>query len=39
MSSKSRGLTEAELEGKNYEFANPKQLVQLAVEHDRMFNY
>lgn len=39
MSSKTRGLTEAELEGKNYEFATPKQLVQLAVEHDRMFNY
>jgi predicted peroxiredoxin len=39
MSSKSRGLTEVELVGKNYEFAYPKQLVQLAVEHDRMFTY
>lgn len=39
MSSKSRGLTEAELEGKNYEFAGPPRFVQLAVEHDRMFSY
>ncbi len=39
MSSKTRGLTERELEGKPYEFAYPKQLVQLAVEHDRMFTY
>jgi predicted peroxiredoxin len=39
MSSKTRGLSEAELHGKPYEFASPKQLVQLAVEHDRMFTY
>ena len=39
MSSKARGLSEAELEGKHYEFAMPQQLVQLAVEHDRMFTY
>jgi predicted peroxiredoxin len=39
MSSKSRGLTEAELEGKSYTFGTPKELVQLAVEHDRMFTY
>jgi predicted peroxiredoxin len=39
MSSKTRGLGEEELEGKPYEFASPKQLVQLAVEHDRMFTY
>lgn len=39
MSSKTRGLTEAELEGKNYQFASPNELVQLAVEHDRMFTY
>lgn len=39
MSSKSRGLTEAELEGKPYQFAGPAELVQLAVEHDRMFTY
>ncbi|MHA2105747.1 MAG: DsrE family protein [Candidatus Hodarchaeales archaeon] len=38
-SSKARGLTESELKGKNYEFAYPKQLVQLAVANDRMFNY
>ena len=39
MSSKTRGLTAQELEGKPYVFATPKQLVQLAVEHDRMFTY
>ena len=39
MSSKSRGLSEAELEGKNYQFATPKDLVKLSVEHDRMFTY
>jgi predicted peroxiredoxin len=39
MSSKTRGLTEVELEGKPYEFAMPSRLVQLAVEHDRMFTY
>jgi predicted peroxiredoxin len=39
MSSKTRGLSEEELEGKPYEFAGPKQLVQLAVDHDRVFTY
>lgn len=39
MSSKSRGLSREELQGKPYEFAYPKQLVQLAVEHDCMFTY
>jgi predicted peroxiredoxin len=39
MSSKTRGLLKEELEGKPYEFAAPKQLVQLAVEHDRLFTY
>ena len=39
MSSKSRGLSEEELEGKPYEFAYPNDLVRLAVEHDRMFTY
>ena len=39
MSSKSRGLTEEELKGKPYEFAYPRDLVRLAVEHDRMFTY
>jgi predicted peroxiredoxin len=39
MSSKSRGLSETELAGKNFQFAMPNHLVQLAVEHDRMFTY
>lgn len=39
MSSMARGLSEDELKGKPYEFAAPKQLVQLAVEHDRLFTY
>lgn len=39
MSSKSRGLTEQELEGKNFQFAAPADLVRLSVEHDRMFTY
>ena len=39
MSSKSRGLTESELQGKPFKFAGPPDLVRLAVEHDRLFNY
>jgi predicted peroxiredoxin len=39
MSSKTRGLTKGDLEGKLYQFASPKELVQLAVEHDRLFTY
>lgn len=39
MSAKSRGLSQTELEGKPMEFATPNVLVQLAVEHDRMFTY
>jgi len=39
MSSKTRGLSEEELVGKPYEFASPHDLVQLAVDHDRMFTY
>ena len=39
MSAKSRGLSQTELEGKPVEFAMPNVLVQLAVEHDRMFTY
>jgi predicted peroxiredoxin len=39
MSSKARGLTPEELEGKPYQFAGPKELVQLSLEHDRLFNY
>lgn len=39
MSSKARGLSQAEIEGKPAEFALPNVLVRLAVEHDRMFTY
>ena len=39
MSSKARGLSQAEIEGKPAEFALPNVLVRLAVEHDRMFIY
>ena len=39
MSSKARGVTEAELEGRNVEMAMPAKLVGLALEHDRMFTY
>lgn len=39
MSAKSRGLSQENLEGKPVEFAMPNILVQLAVEHDRMFTY
>ena len=39
MSSKTRGLTEGQLEGKKYQFESPKELVQLSVEHDRLFTY
>ena len=39
MSSKVRGLTEADLSGKRAEFAAPNMLVRLALEHDRMFTY
>ena len=39
MSAKSRGLEQAELEGKNVKPASPSELVALSIEHDRMFNY
>ena len=39
MSSKARGITEADLEGKGAEMAMPTVLVRLAVENDRMFTY
>lgn len=39
MSAKSRGLIENELEGKPVELAMPNKLVNLAIEHDRMFTY
>lgn len=38
-SSRARGVTEADLEGKPARFAGPPQLVTLALEHDRMFTY
>lgn len=39
MSSKARGVSEADLSGKNAEMAMPTVLVRLALEHDRMFTY
>ena len=39
MSSKGRGLTEAELDGKPAELAPPTRLVQLLVESDRALTY
>ena len=39
MSSKARGMTEDDLEGKPAELALPKRLVQLAFEADRSFTY
>jgi uncharacterized protein len=39
MSSAGRGVTEAELEGKPAELAQPQRLVQLALEHDRTLTY
>jgi predicted peroxiredoxin len=39
MSSKGRGVTEADLAGKPAELAPPARLVQLAVESDHTFTY
>ena len=39
MSSKARGVTDGDLEGKPAEFANPKQLVQLAFAAERACTY
>jgi predicted peroxiredoxin len=39
MSSKARGVGEADLEGKPVELAMPNRLVQLAVESDRVLTY
>ena len=39
MSSKARGVTDADLQGKPAEFAPPTKLVQLAADSDRMFTY
>ena len=39
MSARARGLTEQDLVNKPAEFAMPNKLVQLSLEHDRMFTY
>lgn len=39
LSSKARGVTDADLAGKPAEFAMPTVLVRLSLEHDRMFTY
>ena len=39
MSSKARGLTDADIAGKPAEFAMPTVLVRLAADSDRMFTY
>jgi len=39
MSSKARGVAEADLQGKPAELAMPKRLVQLAFEADRTLTY
>ena len=39
MSSKARGLSESDLEGKPAEMAMPSRLVELALEHDRVLTY
>lgn len=38
-SSKARGLTAEQLAGKPVEMAGPARLVELSLEHDRMFTY
>ena len=39
MSSKARGVGEADIEGKPAEMAMPNVLLRLALENDRMFTY
>jgi predicted peroxiredoxin len=39
MSSSARGVTQADLEGKPAQFAQPSVLLRLALEHARMFTY
>jgi predicted peroxiredoxin len=39
MSSGARGLSQTDLAGKPAELVAPKMLIQLALEHDRMFTY
>jgi hypothetical protein len=38
-SSKARGVSDAELAGKPYEFGTPAMLVRLSLEHDRVLSY
>lgn len=38
-SAKSRGVTDADIAGKNAEFATPSKLVELAFEADRVITY
>ena len=38
-SSKARGVTAADLQGRPAEFALPEVLLKLSLEHDRMFTY
>ena len=39
LSSKARGISEADLQGKNAKFSDPRTLVRLSVESDRLFTY
>ena len=39
MSSKARGLSQADLDGKPAEFAMPDALIRLALDHDRVLTY
>lgn len=39
MSSNSRELTDEQVKGKNVTFASPRVLVELAMEHEKMFVY
>lgn len=39
LSSKGRGVTETDLQGKNAQFALPVKLVELATQSDTMFTY
>lgn len=39
MSGRARGLSETDISGKPAEFAMPNVLVQLSLDHDRMFTY
>lgn len=38
-SSKARGVTEQDITGRSADFAGPPKLLQLSLDHDRMFVY